>query len=319
LVAFASATGHNLLGCRNDPAPPTRAPPRPRRPKRRQLLEAYLLSGTQPPALAAKVGTAYPEALHDAALRVVRGALLATKGVADGAGGGLLLEAGSYPQMCRQLPAKLLRPCLLQLLELVFDVLASYEAMCAFHEACGPAAEAAAAAAAGRASSSGDEGGDAAPDAAPAAEQQPSLGSDQMAGVHAATRALLSAVGDALRTGRGEVVGAAGAKVRELLLAPDMARGEDFLQVSRWRRRIAGRRGVSHMLGIWGLCFEQASCAHGNCCRPVKWVAFHRTSPRPRAPAGGMLVRGAGRIWRRAGGGHERAAGGADGLLPDTP
>ncbi|GBF88123.1 hypothetical protein Rsub_00835 [Raphidocelis subcapitata] len=204
-----------------------------------KLLEAYLLSGTQPAALAAEVGGAFPEALHDAALRVVRGALLATKGAqaADGgAGAGLLLQAGSYPQMCRQLPAKLLRPCLLQLLELVFDILASYEAMHAFHEASGPAAEAAAAAVA-RASSDGGDG--TGPDAAAAAGGAAQPDGDQMARVHAATRALLRAVSGALRAGRGEVAGAAGSKVRELLLAPETGRGDELLQVVSWCEALA--------------------------------------------------------------------------------
>ncbi len=38
-----------------------------------------------------------------------------------------------YAELCRSLPVDLLRPCLLRLLEVLFDVLASYHVMAHWH------------------------------------------------------------------------------------------------------------------------------------------------------------------------------------------
>lgn len=139
------------------------------------------------------------------------GAASATPAANPGPATRLLLEGG-YQQLCRQLPASFLAPSLQQLLELVFEVLASYQLMSQFHEANQQTASQREPEGQEADGSSGGEG-------------------DQMVQVQEATRKLLQAVAAALRTGRGEVADAAGAKVKELLMVPEMAKGDEVMQV----------------------------------------------------------------------------------------
>ncbi|KAI8472247.1 MAG: hypothetical protein J3K34DRAFT_519870 [Monoraphidium minutum] len=204
-----------------------------------KLLEGYLLQGIPPPALASKVLTAFKEAMHDAAVRVVRGSVLATKGASAGASpaAALLLEAASFPQLCRQLPAAAARPALQQLLGLQFEIMGSYQRMWEFHEA-NQAAQ-------GdpqqqRQQQQGEGGGG----GSGGGGEEAAAAAAQMELVQAATRALLAAVAGALKEGRAEVAGAAAAKARELLLAPGVARGGDVAQVVGWGEALAAVAGA---------------------------------------------------------------------------
>jgi hypothetical protein len=160
----------------------------------------------------------------------VRGAVLASKGVDAAAGGPSLLLEASYPQLCRQVPGKHLRPCLAQLSELAFELVASYELMAQFHAANQRALR-------GSRGGSGGSGGGGGGSSSGGDADAPAGGEDdQMAAVQSATRGLLQAVDDALRGARGEVAEAAGARVRELLAAPEIARAEGVAQVARGSR-----------------------------------------------------------------------------------
>jgi len=169
--------------------------------------------------------------------------------------------------MVRELPAKHLRPCLQQLMSLVYSLISSYQMMLEFHEAnqrsAAPTAAAGAGAAAqdGAADKDGGSGGASAStgDATQRASSDDRSGrsspgsdggggaNDQMAQVQAATRALLAAVAEALRGARPEVADAASSKVRELLLAAGMARGDDLVQV--------GAGGGAWSAGWLGACW----------------------------------------------------------------
>jgi hypothetical protein len=160
---------------------------------------------------------------HDASthsLPQVRGTVLASKAAAADAAAAraaqLLDGSASFPQLCRQLPAAAVRPCLQQLSELLFEIVASYQLMAEFHEANQQAQ-------AQQKQQHGEQ----------QQQQQQGGGADggQMEAVQAATRGLLQAVAGALRAGRAEVADAAAVKLRELLLVPEMARGDEVMQV----------------------------------------------------------------------------------------
>jgi hypothetical protein len=234
-----------------------------------------MMQGIAPAALAGKVVGAFKDSVHEAAVRVVRGTLLVSRGATaldapsrgDGggssgggssgggssgggsSGGGALTLAsgslleGSYQQMVRQLPPEHLRPCLQQLLELVFEIMGSYQLMCEFHgasikqkrESCeGPTAAAAAGGGAAGDGRAGGEGG--------AGDGE----ADEVADVQAAMAGVFTAVAEALQGARAEVADAIGTKVKELLAAPRMTKGGDeVVQVG------GGKRNVGRGEGVW--------------------------------------------------------------------
>jgi hypothetical protein len=175
----------------------------------------------------------------------VRGAALASRGThpEDATGSASLLLEASYPQLCRQLPGKHVRPCLLQLPELVFEILASYELMAQFHAANQHVLEVGGGG--GRGGSGGTASGGSGNDAE-AGDGRNSGGvadggaQGHMAAVQQATRGLLQAVDGALCASRIEVAESIGARVRELLAVPDMSKGENLYQVRGRRERRSG-------------------------------------------------------------------------------
>lgn len=213
-----------------------------------QLLEAYLLQGVPPEALSEKVLSCFSELLRDISTRLVRSMVLA-KAFAQqsdsgdsprSSAGGFQLEECSFADLCRRVTPDILQPCLLKLLEALFDLLASYHSMLTWHEAglaehtqaAAATAAAAAHAAAARSPAQSSGGG-------PAAEQQgehealsdavPSQ--EQLDQVQAATKGILAGVQAALQAGRMATAENAAVLVKELLAGAGGCSGSDFPQV----------------------------------------------------------------------------------------
>jgi hypothetical protein len=223
-----------------------------------QLLEAYLLQAVPGEALADKVLSCFRGMLQDVATRLVRSTVLARlafqqpAGADDASappGGGSgdrgfssVLEEGSFAELCRRVPPESLGPCLLKLLESMFDQLASYAGMeqwqaagLAQHSQAAAAAAAAAAVAAAplAAAQLRDATSDAPPDAA-ASQQQ------QLDHVQAATKSMLSAVHAALVSNRVSFAETASVLLKDLLVGAGGCRGSDLPQVclapQTWRQ-----------------------------------------------------------------------------------
>lgn len=231
-----------------------------------QLLEAYLLQGVPPEALAEKVLTCYSELLRDVSTRLVRSMVLArafaqqseaadsprsSAGGAAAQEGVLHLEECSFVDLCRRVAPDILQPCLIKLLESVYDLLASYHTMLAWHEAgLADHTQAAAAAAAGAASASArspehSQGGSPPAAAAVAASKEGSSAGaadaapsqEQLDQVQAATKGILSGVHAALQDSRMATAEAAAILVKELLAGAGGCTGSDFAQVgSGWHK-----------------------------------------------------------------------------------
>ncbi|GIL58297.1 hypothetical protein Vafri_13375 [Volvox africanus] len=176
-----------------------------------KLLEGYLLQGIDSKALADKVLQCFKDSIYDVTTRVVRSLLLTKPKLADrlaaGASATSALQLG-YSEMLRAMPPDLLRPCLLRLLETVFDVLASYHVMSQWHVLAVQKESQMAAAAQGMEAE------------------------DRRA--QTATAAFLSAVNDVLKVSRAEVLDTAGRRMKDLLAMDNLFKGEDFLQVVEW-------------------------------------------------------------------------------------
>ncbi|GFR44590.1 hypothetical protein Agub_g5868 [Astrephomene gubernaculifera] len=184
-----------------------------------KILEGYLLQGIPPRSLGDKVLQCFKEAIHDATTRVVRSLLLTKPKLADRLASGSASSSSSalqlgYPELLRALPPDLLRPCLLRLLEVLFDTLASYHAMAHWH-------------------------GLALQRQAQVAEQAEGL-DDEARRAQAATTSFLAAVYDMMRVSRPEVLEVGARRIRELLLLDSLFKGEDFMQVVDWCGRFGG-------------------------------------------------------------------------------
>jgi len=210
-----------------------------------QLLEAYLLQGVPPEALADKVLSCFSELFQDVSTRLVRSMVLAQAyaqqsenvGSPRSSTAGLSLEECDFASLCRHVQPHMLSTCLLKLLEASYDLLASYHNMLSWHEAslaehtqAAAAAAAAAASAAARSPGQSQDGsvvgadGAAAPaDAAPSQEQL-----DQ---VQAATKGILAAVQGTLQTNKMATAEAAAALVKDLLVGAGGCTGSNFPQV----------------------------------------------------------------------------------------
>jgi hypothetical protein len=187
-------------------------------------LEAYLLQGVPPEALADKVLSSFSDLFKDVSARLVRSMVLA-KAFAQQS------ESGDSP---RSSSAGGLH------LEALYDLLASYHNMMAWHDAglaqhTQAAAAAAAAAAHAAARSSGhSEGGSRGPseDQGPAdgeaADVVPSQ--EQLDQVQAATKGILAGVLAALQAHRSATAEAAAVLLKELLAGAGGCIGSDFPQ-----------------------------------------------------------------------------------------
>ncbi|EFJ46296.1 hypothetical protein VOLCADRAFT_93432 [Volvox carteri f. nagariensis] len=176
-----------------------------------KLLEGYLLQGIDGKALAEKVLQCFKDSIHDVTTRIVRSLLLTKPKLADrlaaGASATSALQLG-YSEMLRAMPPDLLRPCLLRLLETVFDVLSSYHVMAQWH---GLAVQ---------------------KESQMAAAAQGMNEEDRRA--QTTTAAFLAAVNDVLKVSRAEVLDTAGRRIKDMLAMDTLFKGEDFLQVVDW-------------------------------------------------------------------------------------
>jgi hypothetical protein len=214
-----------------------------------QLLEAYLLQGVPPEALAEKVLSSFSDLFKDVSARLVRSMVLA-KAFAQqsesgdsprsSSAGSLHLDECSFAELCRKVTPDILQPCVTKLLEALYDLLASYHNMVAWHEAGlaehtqAAAAAAAAAAHAASRSSEHSEGGsrglleDQGPADGQVADAVPSQ--EQLDQVQAATKGILVGVLAALQARRSATAEAAAALVKELLAGAGGCTGSDFPQ-----------------------------------------------------------------------------------------
>lgn len=222
-----------------------------------QLLEAYLLQGVPPEALAEKVLTCSSDLFKDASTGLVRSMLWGQAFAAQAeasdsprsstAGAQLQLEECSYEELCRKVTPDILAPCLLKLLETFTNLLASYHAMLTWHKAGlaehtqAAAAAAAHAAARSPATSSGGAGGDIAAEQDAAADATASQ--EQLQQVQAATKGILAGVHAALQDSRVVTAEAAAVLVKELLAGAGGCSGSEFPQVCGhvfWREHKEG-------------------------------------------------------------------------------
>ncbi|KAG2485571.1 hypothetical protein HYH03_015735 [Edaphochlamys debaryana] len=180
-----------------------------------KILEGYLLQGIDGKALAEKVLQCFRDAIHDVTTRVVRSLLLTKPKLADklAAHSSSALALG-YGELLRAMPTDLLRPCLLRIMEVVFDILASYHVMAYWHSLAVAKQGQLQAAAQGL--------------------------DDEARRAQAATASFLTAVNEMLRASRGEVLETATKRIRELLLQDTLFKGEDFLQVVDWCGKFGG-------------------------------------------------------------------------------
>jgi hypothetical protein len=215
-----------------------------------QLLEAYLLQGVPPEALAEKVLACFSELFKDVSTRLVRSTVLAKAfsqqsesgddSTGSSSAGGLQLDECSFAELCRKVTPDLLHPCLSKLQESLYDLLASYHSMLAWHEAglaehTQAAAAAAAAAAHAAARSSGHSEGGGSP-AATGADQEAAdadavPSQQQLDQVQAATKGILTGVQAALQAHRSATAEAAAVLVKELLAGAGGCTGSEFPQV----------------------------------------------------------------------------------------
>lgn len=221
-----------------------------------QLLEAYLLQGVPPEALAEKVLACFSELLKDVSTRLVRSTVLVKAfsqqsesgdNPGSSSAGGLQLDECSFAELCRKVTPDLLHPCLHKLQEALSDLLASYHSMLAWHEAglaehTQAAAAAAAAAAHAAARSSGHSEGGGSPAAAAAdqetADADAAPSQQQLDQVQAATKGILMGVQAALQAHRGVTAEAAAVLVKELLAGAGGCTGSDFPQVCTSKQRV---------------------------------------------------------------------------------
>jgi hypothetical protein len=213
-----------------------------------QLLEAYLLQGVPPEALAEKVLTCFSDLFRDVSTRLVRsmlwGQALAAQAEASdsprstAAGAQLQLEECSYEDLCRKVTPDILQPCLMKLLEAFTNLLVSYHGMLTWHQAglaehTQAAAAAAAAAAHAAARSPGTSTGGAADDQAHKqdAAADVTASQEQLQQVQAATKGILAGVHAALQEHRMVTGEAAAVLVKELLAGAGGCSGSDFPQV----------------------------------------------------------------------------------------
>jgi hypothetical protein len=158
-----------------------------------------------------------------------------------GSSPGLQLESCTYAELCHKVTPDMLQPCLVKLLEVLYDLLVSYNSMLAWHDAglaehTQAAAAAAAAAASAAARSPGHSQDETA--AAAAAGGQDAAGPDaaapsqeQLDHVQAATKGILLGVQSALQGKRMATAEAAAVLVKELLVGARGCVGADFPQV----------------------------------------------------------------------------------------
>ncbi|KAG2432824.1 hypothetical protein HXX76_008558 [Chlamydomonas incerta] len=180
-----------------------------------KILEGYLLQGIDGKALADKVLQCFKDAIHDVTTRVVRSLLLTKPKLADRlAAGGAAAMALGYGELLRALPTDLLRPCLMRILEVVFDILASYHVMAHWHVLAVAKQGQMEAAAQGM--------------------------DEESRRAQAATASFLTSVSDMLKVSRGEVLEVAAKRVRDLLGLDSLFKGEDFLQAVDWCGKFGG-------------------------------------------------------------------------------
>lgn len=197
-----------------------------------QLLQGYLLQELSGSSLAAKVLTSFKESIHDAAMRIVRSLVLTKPQFADKLASSSLNS--TYADMCKELPVDLLRPCLVKLMEVLFEVLSSYHAMMRWHQAAVLQQQETAAEAAGLQQ----------PHHAHASSaDRHDVPSDQheVGQMQAACRNLIQVVSEVLSRSRSDVFDVAASKVKDLLNVPNICKGEDFCQVRvrQWRLCLA--------------------------------------------------------------------------------
>lgn len=186
-----------------------------------KVLEGYMLQGLAAEALSQKVLGCFKEALHDHSMRVVRSLVLSKSRLADALGSSSL--EGSYGELCRSLPVDLLRPCLVKLMEVLFELLGSYYAMMTWHvEGCA------------RQESLLVKREVTDTEAADASSAAPESDDAQLSAMEQATRSYLGAVANMLTHSRGEIWELAGRRVHDLLRSPNLFKAEDFLQVVEW-------------------------------------------------------------------------------------
>ncbi|PNW77589.1 hypothetical protein CHLRE_10g443350v5 [Chlamydomonas reinhardtii] len=180
-----------------------------------KILEGYLLQGIDGKALADKVLQCFTDAIHDVTTRVVRSLLLTKPKLADKlAAGGAAAMALGYGELLRALPTDLLRPCLMRILEVVFDILASYHVMAHWHVMAVAKQGQMEAAAQGM--------------------------NEEARRAQAATASFLTSVNDMLKASRVEVLEVAARRVRDLLGLDNLFKGEDFLQAVDWCGKFGG-------------------------------------------------------------------------------
>lgn len=174
-----------------------------------RILEGYLVQGVSGNDLAGKVLSCFKDSIHDVCVRVVRSLLLTKPRLLE-----TLMNSSletSYGELCRNLPVDLLRPCLLQLLDVLFDVLASYHIMTRWHLLA--------------VQSKGSHEPDSPTEL---------LVEDEMTQVERITRNFLLSVHDMLLNSREEVWEAAARHIKELFDISGLFKGEDFLQLVEW-------------------------------------------------------------------------------------
>lgn len=126
---------------------------------------------------------------------------------------------GSYSALCGALPPEMLRPCLVQLMEVVARVLASYHAMSQWHDECVEQQRAAAAAAATEAAEA----------AAAAADSEAVKEAMAAQAASNTTLGFLVSVAEMLGLAKVEVFQAAARRVFELLSVPGLFSGQEGL------------------------------------------------------------------------------------------
>ncbi|MEW5316011.1 MAG: hypothetical protein WDW38_007404 [Sanguina aurantia] len=191
-----------------------------------KVLEGYMLQGIHGGTLSEKVMQCFMESLTDSTSRVVRSLLLTNPEVADRLLGSGSLE-GSYSHLCHSLTPDLLRPALSKLMDVLFDIFASYHVMQQWHALCvkKQARMAAEAAAALAGAQPGAHEADSPTKAAATATAQ------QMSDAAAATTSFFAAVSNILQVSRSEVFLAAARRTQDVLNADSLFQGSEFVPV----------------------------------------------------------------------------------------
>lgn len=200
-----------------------------------KVLEGYMLQGATSQQLSEKVISCFKEQIHQQAMKVLRSVMLTKPRLVEVLSASSL--EGSFAELCKSLPVDLLRPCLLRLMDVLFDIIQSYQLMSMWHEAGLKQAYLLEAKEKPEQASSEPRPDEAGPEAQSGTSPDHGGAVTEMEKV---MKEYLQSVCTALDACKSEVWEFAGRKVRELLASPRYFKGEDFLQVVEWGLKFVG-------------------------------------------------------------------------------